>query len=133
MPDPLNCREQTSILWRARLVVTVLGLGWLVLSARLIQLQWIEQHQFADKAEQQRELIEEIAARPGDIVDRQGRLLATTLSTRSLYLVPSSIGSPDFLASALAEPLGMTRDGLLEKIEANSRRQFLWIKRRLTE
>jgi cell division protein FtsI (penicillin-binding protein 3) len=125
--------ELTLMHWRTRLVVTILGLGWMVLAARLVQLQWFQQDKFADKAEQQREMVEEIPARPGDIVDRQGRLLATTLASRSLYLVPSLITSPGDVAQALAEPLGISADILFEKIGSNPKRQFLWVKRRLTE
>ncbi len=118
---------------RLRLVVTILGLGWLVLSARLVQLQWWQQHQFAGKAEQQREMTEEIVARPGDIVDRQGRLLATTLTARSLFIVPAQIREPRVIASSVADALGLNSDDLFERISANSERQFLWIKRRLTD
>ena len=119
--------------WRTRWVVTVIGLGWLVLAGRLIQLQWFQQDQFADKAERQRALIEEISARPGDIVDRQGRLLATTVSTRSLYLVPSRIQSPADVAKALGESLEIPHEYLLQRIADNSQRQFLWVKRRLSD
>ena len=63
-----------AVLTRTRLVVTAFGIGWTLLALRLIQLQWWDQDQFADRAERQRELAEVIVARPGDIVDRQGRL-----------------------------------------------------------
>ena len=112
--------------------MTVIGIGWLILAARLVQLQWWQQEKFAGKAEQQRELIEEIAARPGDIVDRQGRLLATTLTTRSLYVIPAQISKPRDFAQDLAEPLGISPESLNEKISGHSQRQFLWIKRRLS-
>lgn len=118
---------------RVGFVVTLLGLGWLVIAGRLIQLQYLEREKFAGKAEQQREFVEEIAARPGDIVDRHGRLLATTLSVRSLYLVPARISDPAQVAAQLAEVVGLPLDGLREKITANAQKQFLWIKRRLTE
>ena len=101
--------------------------------SRLVQLQWWQQGKFAGQAQHQRELIEEVAARPGDIIDRQGRLLATTLTTRSLYLVPSRISNPAECADVLSEALQISRKGLLEKLEGNSQRQFVWIKRRLTE
>jgi cell division protein FtsI (penicillin-binding protein 3) len=133
MSNIQNTREPAQNPVRARLVVTIIGLGWLVLSARLIQLQWVQQDKFADKAELQREFVEETPARPGDIVDRQGRLLATTLATRSLYVVPVKISDPRKIAENLASVLGLSRDLLTDKIAVNSQRQFLWIKRRLTE
>ena len=133
MSNIQNTREPVQNTARARLVVTLLGLGWLVLSARLIQLQWVQRDKFAGKAEQQREFVEETPARPGDIVDRQGRLLATTLAARSLYIVPVKISDSRQVAEALASVLGLNTDSLTEKIAGNSQRQFLWIKRRLTE
>lgn len=132
-PDAAESRETAPMKGRVRLVVTILGLGWLVLSARLIQLQWWQQVRFAGQAEQQRELIEDISARPGDIVDRQGRLLATTLTARSLFAVPSLISKPSEFAQSLSEVLDLPAESLLEKIHENSRRHFVWIKRRLTE
>ncbi len=133
MSNIQNNREAVLHPVRARLVVTIIGLGWLVLSARLIQLQWVQRDKFAVKAEQQRELVEETPARPGDILDRQGRLLATTLATRSLYLVPAKISEPRQIAEALSSVLGLSPEVLTEKIAGNSQRQFLWVKRRLTE
>jgi len=118
---------------RVRLVVTLIGIGWLILAGRLLQLQWWQQDQFAGRAEKQRELVEEIAARPGDIVDRQGRLLATTLSTRSLYIVPAKIAESDVFVQDLAPVLDLNADSLRDKITANPQRQFLWVKRRLSE
>jgi cell division protein FtsI/penicillin-binding protein 2 len=126
-------RAEGHVSGRVRLIVTILGLGWLALAARLTQLQWWDREKFAGKAEQQRELVEEIPARPGDIVDRQGRLLATTLTARSLYLIPARITDLSDLAHQLAEPLGLAEEGLLEKLNGNSTKKFLWIKRRLVE
>jgi cell division protein FtsI/penicillin-binding protein 2 len=128
-----DSRDAKSQVGRIRLVVTVLGLGWLILSARLFQLQWWQQKKFAGQAEQQRDLIEEIPARPGDIVDRQGRLLATTLSARSLYVVPAQMTSAAEFSKTVAEALQMPEQTILDKITSNSDRQFLWIKRRLTD
>ena len=128
-----TARRETRPPGRTRLVVTLIGLGWVILSIRLVQLQWWQQDKFVGKAEQQREFVEEVVARPGDIVDRQGRLLATTLTARSLYLIPAKISEPQMFAEALAEPLGLSSDSLYEKVVANSERQFVWIKRRLTE
>ncbi|MEI8021572.1 MAG: hypothetical protein WCH39_25405, partial [Schlesneria sp.] len=133
MSNIQNTREPVQNTARARLVVTILGLGWLILSARLVQLQWVQRDKFAGKADQQREFVEETPARPGDIVDRQGRLLATTLAARSLYVVPVKISDSRQVAEALASVLGLSSDNLTEKIAGNSQRQLLSIKRRLPE
>lgn len=122
----------TSILNRARFVVTVVGMAWTLLAMRLIQLQWWHQERFADRADRQREYAEEVTARPGDIVDRQGRLLATTLTTRSLYVVPSRVGKPWTMAHALATALDLKADALFEKIGERDDRHFVWVKRRLS-
>lgn len=121
----------SSILNRARLVVTAVGVLWTLLALRLVQLQWWQQVRFADRAEQQREYAEEIVARPGDIVDRQGRLVATTVTLRSLYVVPSRISKPWSIASTLASALDLQADQLFEKI-GDRDRHFIWIKRRLS-
>ncbi len=127
-----NVEQLPPILNRARLIVTVVGIGWTILACRLIQLQWWQQDRFADRAERQREFAEEIIARPGDIVDRQGRLVATTLTTRSLFVVPSRISKPWTMAQSLAAALRLDPDQLFEKIGERADRHFLWIKRRLT-
>ena len=113
---PNGSTPRPPVFGRARLVVTVLGIGWTVLMLRLVQLQWWQEDRFADRAERQREYAEEIVPRPGDIVDRQGRLVATTLTMRSLYVVPSRIAKPWVVAQAIATALGISADSLFEKI-----------------
>ena len=64
--------------WRVRSVVTAIVFAGIVLSGRLVHLQWIDRENFSKKADRQRSYVEPIPARPGEIVDRHGRLLATT-------------------------------------------------------
>lgn len=121
-------------LWRrARLVVTVVGLGWMILAARLVQLQWLERDELSSRAAQQRTLIEEVPPRPGDVLDRQGRLLATSVQARSMYLVPKRIAQPEKVAEDVGAALGLPADSLRERLKSQPDRQFLWVKRRLTE
>ena len=70
---------------------------------------------------------------PGDILDRHGRLLATTLKVRSLFVDPSRIKAPETVAGILADALHLDVEQLQAHIEAHTGRRFLWIKRRLTE
>jgi cell division protein FtsI (penicillin-binding protein 3) len=66
-----------------------------------------------------------------DIVDRNGRLLAATLDSPSLYADPKEIENPEGVADTLVATLpGVDRATLLAKL--SSRKGFVWVKRRLT-
>jgi len=119
--------------WRSRLTICLLTAVWIVLSGRLVFLQWIGSAQLAEKANRQRTYLQTISARPGDIIDRDGRLLATTVNARSLYVVPERIADPEQIATELAEALNADRQSLLDRILTHRSKRFLWIKRRLEE
>jgi cell division protein FtsI/penicillin-binding protein 2 len=99
----------------------------------LIQVQCLQREQFAARAARQQTFDEVIPARPGDIVDRAGRLLATTTQTRSLYVDPSRIENEWHVALVLGEALGIDPDRLYERLWQSQDKQFLWIKRRLSD
>jgi cell division protein FtsI (penicillin-binding protein 3) len=66
-----------------------------------------------------------------DIIDRDGRLLATTLDTPSLYANPRQIVDPAEVTSKLVATLpGLNRTELFAKL--TSAKGFVWVKRRLT-
>lgn len=119
--------------WRTRILLVGMLCFWGLLAARLIHLQWWGKSKLAEHATRQRSYIETIPARPGEIVDRNGRLLATTVVVQSLYIVPSRIESPWQVAKALSAATQQNPDSLFEKITSHRQKQFLWIKRRLTE
>ena len=106
---------------------------WLILAVRLVDLQWFHQAKYARTAHQQRLYVEDIRARPGEIMDRDGRLLAMTVSTRSLFINPKALTSPRQTARKLASALGMDPDRLTAHIQQHSEKRFLWVKRRLTD
>ena len=132
----LNTRAQSlsagQLRQRAGVLVTVIGLVWLVIAGRLIQLQGWQQRELTQRADRQREVVQEIQPRPGDIYDAHGRLLATSVSMPSLYVVPTEIRDPWQTAQILAEALEIETEPLFEKLDRYSGKQFLWIQRRLT-
>ena len=66
-----------------------------------------------------------------DIIDRDGRLLATTLDTPSLYANPRQIVDPAEVTSKLVATLpGLNRAELFAKL--TSAKGFVWVRRRLT-
>lgn len=66
----------------------------------------------------------------GDIVDRNGELLATSLMTASLFANPSEVRNPKDVAQRLAKTLGMDEKILVTRL--HNKKTFVWIKRNLT-
>ena len=67
----------------------------------------------------------------GDIVDRNGQLLATSLATASLYADPKLVLDAHEAAAKLAEALpDLDESEVYDKLSSNKR--FVWIKRNLT-
>ncbi|WP_293576850.1 penicillin-binding protein 2 [Phaeobacter sp.] len=72
-----------------------------------------------------------IAMQRADIVDRNGRILATNLETHSLYAQPPQMVDPQHVATQLVEIFpDLDRDELLE--DFTGKRKFLWIKRKIS-
>jgi len=117
--------------WRQHVVIAFFTLLGLAISIRLVQLQAFKHTEFARKVAQQSIIRDDVLPRPGDIFDRYGRLLATTVTTRSLYLVPSKIENPWEISSKLADALNLDRDQLFERLGLNQTKHFLWVRRRL--
>src|SRR5690349_5248896 len=101
-------------MWRQRLITVLLAGVWLALAGRLIQIQWLDQERFTARATRQRLFDETIHARPGDIYDRHGRLLATTTQSQSLFVDPSLIEDPGTVAEQLAIALALDPQALTE-------------------
>ena len=72
-----------------------------------------------------------ILAQRADIVDRNGRILATNLVTNSLYAQPPNMIDKERAARELARIFpDLDEKELLEKF--NSKRKFLWIRRKIS-
>jgi len=117
--------------WRLRAIVLGIGLLGCVLAARLVQLQWWSRDHFARRAVRQRNFDETIPARPGDILDREGRVLATSVPTQSLFVDPSEIDDPWEFAWKLAEAIPLDAPRLAGRIQEMPDKRFLWVRRRL--
>ena len=122
-----------TLIWRSRLVFGGIILIWLILAGRLVQLQVIERDELYAITERQHTVSVTIPARPGDIVDRHGRLLATTVTAKSLFVDPQQLTSPWQTARQLAAALDLDADDLFLRFAKYRQKRFLWVKRRLSE
>lgn len=118
---------------RERMLASMLLLFWLVLAGRIVQLHLSSGDDFERLASRQRVIDETVCARPGEIVDRYGNIFATSVTTRSLYVVPAEIQQARDVAYSLGQALGLDAARLFERIARHPDRRFLWIKRRISD
>lgn len=99
---------------RRRIVAAAVILGlWAVgIEARLLYLQVYDHADLVAKAAKQQLHMHRIdaPAERGDIVDRKGRVLATSVDADSIYAVPSGIDNPDEAAAKLCAAFGDCTD-----------------------
>ena len=119
------------------LFVAALIVFWMVaISARLIYLQLSRHDKLTERARQQQQDSVDTTPQRGFLLDRQGRELARSIDTTSLYVAPDEIPDADALdrtVQSLSSSLGLNKKELYEQIaQAKAAgRRFLWIARRI--
>jgi penicillin-binding protein 2 len=93
---------QQRVPWIAAFILLVFGLFF----ARLFQLQVIQTDDFRMRSLHNSVRTLRVEARRGDIVDRDGRLLATTRPAFGVQLIPHDVRRPDVVIPALAQLIG---------------------------
>jgi cell division protein FtsI (penicillin-binding protein 3) len=114
---------------QTRLLITgaLVFLAFLVIALRLIEITALK----SDVHTAHNPVAPQVEVGRADVVDRNGVLLATTLTTPSLYANPKLIKDPTAVAKALVAVLP---DLVQSEVEAKlaSDKSFVWIKRQLT-
>lgn len=125
LADRLSRRRQLA-------VIVVLAIAGTSLTARLVQLQVLEAGRLSERANRQRSYVDLQPAAPGDLLDRDGRVLATTVKTHSLYIDPDGISDIATVARRLGTALKLDPDHLYKRLAEQRDKRFVWIKRRLS-
>jgi penicillin-binding protein 2 len=94
---------------RIRVIGLILGLAFLVLAGRLWYLQIAQGSEYRIKSENNRLRTIRALAPRGQILDRKGRLLATTRPQISVAVTTSELKDPETVLQRLAEILGTTQ------------------------
>ena len=114
---------------RTRFFALILALWGAVVVARLVQIQIAQGSRYRAKAQRQQERRVEIPGQRGSILDREGRELAVSIETTSIYAIPDDVRDSRRAADVLAPVLGMPAPEILEKL--SSERGFVWLRRQL--
>jgi cell division protein FtsI (penicillin-binding protein 3) len=91
---------------RITVIAAVLGIWVASIEARLMWVQVIQHSDYIARAERQHKRTIYPPAKRGDIVDRNGRVLATSVDADTIYAVPSEIGDAVAAAAKLCGALG---------------------------
>jgi cell division protein FtsI (penicillin-binding protein 3) len=126
--------------WRTtlkrRIAIAAAGLLlWSVaIEARLVYLQVVQHEALAARAEGQQSRTINAPAKRGDIVDRNGRVLAFSVDADSIYAVPTKIDDPTATAAALCVALGDCASGDKDVLAGrfNGDRAFAFVRRQAT-
>lgn len=129
---PSPTEESAPFSWRSKLVTCCVVVGWLILMARLIHLQAAQRQLLNNRVTRQSSFTETVPARPGEILDRNGHVLAMTVTRDSLYAVPSKIQDASDFVWKVSQVLSIDASALHERLQKHSERHFLWVKRRVT-
>jgi cell division protein FtsI (penicillin-binding protein 3) len=120
-------RDWTRI--RMGLVAVLMGLAWLGLWARAYQVQMVQGPGLAQMAHRQHVAAEFVSGERGQIVDRNGRLLAKSVPVQSVYARPLDVAAPARAADVLSRALDLPRSEVAARLR--SRENFVWIARQI--
>lgn len=121
----LGSRSNARILAVARFSTV----GFLLVLARLVDLQVLQHEQLSATAKRQHVGSVEIPARRGHLIDRHGRALALSMQTDSIGIFSDNVSDPSAVATALAEAVVVDEQALRRRIERGG---FQWVKRMVT-
>ncbi|MGQ0608006.1 MAG: peptidoglycan D,D-transpeptidase FtsI family protein [Chloroflexota bacterium] len=115
---------------RALVLLIVVTLFATAVGGRLIWWQVIERDRLEAMALRQLAQEQTLPAERGEITDRNGELLATSVEVQSVFVTPPTVDDPGLTAALLASALGMPAADVRARI--NSDRSWVFLKRRVS-
>lgn len=113
--------------------IVVFGAWTLAIEARLVQLQILQRAELEQRAERQRSRTIDLPGKRGELVDRNGRVLALSVDGHAVYAEPPLVERPEESARqvcAAIEECGADRlPDLVERLRQR-RRAFVYLWRR---
>lgn len=126
--------------WRATLkrrsvvAAALLGLWVAGIEGRLVYLQVFRHADLMARAARQQSRTLATPAKRGDILDRRGQLLATTVDVDSIYAVPSEITNDEEAVAKLCDAVGdcsaREREALTDRLK--NQRNFAYVRRQVS-
>src|SRR5436190_15073300 len=113
---------------RALLVAAFIVLWMVAIGLRLVHLQVSMHDELSDRAHSQQQGAIETGFERGQLADREGRQLARSIETESVFVAPDEIIDVALVSELLAKSLGADHTVIATEIAeaGNNSRRFLW-------
>ncbi|MFH1362857.1 MAG: penicillin-binding protein 2 [Candidatus Omnitrophota bacterium] len=115
---------------RSVVVYSFFVLCFLVITARIVNLQVFRSSFYRKLAQGQHYRLLKIQGRRGTIFDRKDRTLAAGLYCYSVFADPSLISDLEASAKIISQYTGLSQETLLSRLKKGKR--FIWIKRKIS-
>lgn len=125
-------RQDWQVTFRSRLgiAMVLVGLWAVVIQGRLVYLQVFQHDELLRRADSQRSRVVVVPAKRGDILDRNGNVLAYSVDGDAIYASPGLVvDRPQTVKAICAVIEGCTarhRDEMMERLGKGSSFQYLW-------
>ncbi len=117
--------------WRSKLLVAMVGLGFLTLLGRAVYVQIIDAPFFLKQGEIRYGHTIELPASRGRIFDRNGLILAASVPAPSIWAIPKDLEGDARSRAKLATMLDMTSAALESRLADNP--NFVWLRRQVDD
>jgi len=125
---PFNLDEARRV--RVGTLLVLFIIGFFSLGCRAFYLTIIKHQELVNQAEKIHSLEIKLPRPRGDILDRHGEVLATTVTVDSVWVDPTLVKDPARTSKALADVLQIGEVDIYRKCRSDT--QFEWIKRFIT-
>lgn len=116
---------------RSKLLVALVGLGFLVLLGRAVYVQAIGTDFYQKQGEIRYARTLDLSASRGRILDRNGQLMAASVPAPSLWAIPKDFKATPSERARLARLLGMTSRQLEDRLGDST--NFVWLRRQVDD
>ncbi|MCA0935360.1 peptidoglycan glycosyltransferase FtsI [Vibrio alginolyticus] len=129
--------ESFLIRWRFHLLLFFVFSAFALLVGRVAYIQIIEPDNLIKQGDLRSVRVKSIPSARGIISDRNGEPLAVSVPVEAVWADPATIFKDNALSQtqswyALADVLGVDRQGLIDKIKRNEKRRFIYLQRQVS-
>ncbi|HNV34214.1 MAG TPA: penicillin-binding protein 2 [Bacillota bacterium] len=120
----IRVRDRNMLENRTRTILWIVGAMIVLMLSRLWYLQVIKGRYYMERAEQNRLAKVYLTAPRGEILDRNGAVLATNRTAYSISVVPKDVKDKEAVLSLLAKLTGIKREDLAAKYAEHTKGRF---------